>query len=266
MIFLNFIWKFLNSRIFPYILIGILSLFYLRGCNNIAKERIESDRRLGNYLALKDSVRIITSEKNTLLVEKSAFEKTQAELKRENRDLYNELQFERSKPPKVIIRTVIKYRDTIIVAPSNVFNINDSTGKLIFDYNPELPGANAFRLIGGVPYSLDCSDTLNPVVFGEYKLDITQKIDIKTGLFRDPKSKRTFIRLYTEYPNLSFEDIQAIDITDSDSKEALKANRKEFGLGLNVGYGMAFSKDGYSTGPYIGLGLNYSPKFLQFGK
>jgi len=29
---------------------------------------------------------------------------------------------------------------------------------------------------------------------------------------------------------------------------------------------MVLSPSGYSTGPTIGVGLNYSPKFLQFGK
>lgn len=261
---LNNIWKVINSRIFPYIVVIILAVLYLRGCGNLERERIESDRRLGNYLALQDTIRIISKKNEGILVEKSALEKTKKELKKENSELYTELQFEKNKPPKVIIRTVISYRDTtIIIKSSDNFNTEDSTGTLEFDYSPEFPGNNSFSLTGEVGYKLNLIDTLKPIKFGDYKLDIAQTIDIRTGLYRDPEDKRTYIRLFTDYPNLTIDDIQAIDVTDAESRKALRAARKEFGIGFSVGYG--FGSNG-SAGPYIGVGLNYTPRFLQFGK
>jgi len=244
---------------FSYILVILLAVLYLRGCGALERAEIESDKRLGNYLALQDTVRIISEKNKGILFEKSALEKTGKELKEENSDLYNELAFEKNKPPKVVIRTVISYRDTGIVAETdNEFNLEDSSGFLSFNYNPELPGDNAFSLSGGVDYNMNMADSINPISFGEYKLNISQTIDIRTGLYRDPEDKRTYIRLFTDYPNLVLKDVYAIDITDAESKKALRAARKEFGIGFSVGYGL--------QGPYIGIGLNYSPKFLQFGK
>lgn len=253
------IWNVINSRVFSYVLIIVLAVLYLRGCGALERAEIESDRQLGNYLALQDTIRIISNDKKGILFEKSVLVKTQAELKEENADLVDELAFEKGKPPKVIIRTVITYRDTgIIVNSGNTFNSEQSSGILLFNYKPELPGRNEFDLKGEVDYALDVTDSINPVSFGQYNLDISQTIDIRTGLYRNPEDKRTYIRLFTDYPNLVLTDMQAIDITDAESKKALRAARKEFGIGFSVGYGTA--------GPYIGIGLNYSPKFLQFGK
>jgi hypothetical protein len=74
-------------------------------------------------------------------------------------------------------------------------------------------------------------------------------------------------RVTTDYPNLTFSDINSFEITDNpETRKALKAARKEFGLGVQLGYGISGSSTGLSPGIYVGVGLHYSPKFLQFGK
>ena len=52
------------------------------------------------------------------------------------------------------------------------------------------------------------------------------------------------------------------------NKKVLRQLRKPFSLGLNFGYGAVVDvKSGnISTGPYFGIGITYSPKFLQWGK
>jgi hypothetical protein len=37
-------------------------------------------------------------------------------------------------------------------------------------------------------------------------------------------------------------------------------NRKTLGIGLQLGVGLS----GNGIGPYVGIGLNYTPKFLQW--
>ena len=102
---------------------------------------------------------------------------------------------------------------------------------------------------------------------GQVNLSIEQRIDLVTGLYRDPKTNRLYVRASTSFPGITFNDIQALDMVDDPgTRKALKAARKQFALVFNVGYGMVLSPNGYSTGPTIGVGLNYSPKFLQFGK
>ena len=53
---------------------------------------------------------------------------------------------------------------------------------------------------------------------------------------------------------------------DPISKKATAALRKEFGIGVHVGYGVVFQNNGYHNGLNISVGLNYTPKWLQFGK
>jgi len=98
-------------------------------------------------------------------------------------------------------------------------------------------------------------------------MTVEQKIDLVAGLYRDPKTGRLFVRASTSFPGISFNDIQALDMVDDPgTRKALRGARKPFGIGVGVGYGMSLATDGYQAGPIIGVGLYYSPKFLQFGK
>ena len=83
-----------------------------------------------------------------------------------------------------------------------------------------------------------------------------------------PFSANSFKRSkVTSLLGISFNDIQALDMVDDPgTRKALRGARKPFGIGLNVGYGMVLTTDGYQAGPIIGIGLSYSPKILQFGK
>ena len=130
------------------------------------------------------------------------------------------------------------------------------------------------KIAGKVPYDLrlskdprDTTKYIASVIPGGTSLTIEQNIDIVTALYQDPKSKRIMTRVSTTYPNLTFSDVNSFDITDNpETRKALKAARKEFGLGVNLGYGLLGSSTSLTTGFYIGVGVHYSPKFLQFGK
>ena len=69
-----------------------------------------------------------------------------------------------------------------------------------------------------------------------------------------------FVHLKTDYPGVTFNDAQGILVqNDKQLKKFSYSQRKQFGLGIQVGVG-------YSDRirPYIGIGLHYSPKFLQW--
>jgi hypothetical protein len=64
---------------------------------------------------------------------------------------------------------------------------------------------------------------------------------------------------------MNFSDINSFDITDNpETRKALKSARKEFGFGFTLGYG--FVPGAARPGLMVGVGLHYTPKFLQFGK
>jgi hypothetical protein len=261
----------ISGRNLSLLAVVVLALLLLRQCGISDDAKKEAERSLHNLLAEQDSVRTIKSKLGNVLVEKSAFQLKYSELSSDQKELIAQLELEKNKRPGVVIETQVVYKDTSIVVPVNT-QIKDGVSYLSFIYNPSLPGSNKLSVGGKLPYTIK-SDTLpdgsfsSDVVPGQVNLSIEQRIDLVTGLYRDPKTNRLYVRASTSFPGITFNDIQALDMVDDPgTRKALKGARKPFALGFNVGYGMVLSPNGYSTGPTIGVGLNYSPKFLQFGK
>lgn len=103
-------------------------------------------------------------------------------------------------------------------------------------------------------------------------INLKQGISLHTSLIKDTKTDRIMINVKSDYPGLTFNNIVGADIMeDPVSRKVAKGFRKEFGVGLNLGYGFFLLPDGnkgyvIKRGPEISLGLNWTPKFLQFGK
>jgi len=263
------------ASLFFFILLLILSLFLIRQyeLTEVAEQR--AARNHNNYLAQKDSVRSLNSSFGSVLAEKSALKLQYDELSHDNKDLIKRLELARNKKPSVVIQTEIVYRDTGISAPtSTVFR--DSTRILLFKHEPKLPNKNFLSLTGQIPYLIVTDSTLNPD--GSYKLNFRlvsqpvslnfeQKIDLVTGLYTDPATGRVYVRATTDFPGISFSEMQALEmIDDTATRQALKKARKKFGIGLNFGWTLAAGRTGYMMGPGVTVGLTYTPTFLQFGK
>lgn len=267
----------LSNRFFLIGVIVVLVMLSLKQCGDAEHAKAEALREHNNYLASIDSVRVIKNEMGELIVEKSAYQLKVSELSKDQKELIERLDLNtngRGTTPKTVIQTVSEYKETIRNIASEVVKDENGAEAITFLHEPTLPGKNKLKISGKVPY--DLSVLRNPSDSTKYiasvkplgtDLTIEQNIDIVTGLYQDPKSKRIMTRVSTTYPNLTFSDVNSFDITDNpETRKALKAARKEFGLGVNVGYGLIGNSNSMSTGFYIGLGLHYSPKFLQFGK
>jgi hypothetical protein len=103
------------------------------------------------------------------------------------------------------------------------------------------------------------------------KINFSQGMVVQTGLYKD-KNGKVMIYAKSNYPGLEFTNLVGADIMqDPVSRKVARSFRKEFGIGLHLGYGVAMVKSDVSnefimkTGPVISVGLNWSPKFLQFG-
>lgn len=260
----------LNNKITPIVAVVIMAFLLFRQCGISRDAKREAERNMNNLLAQQDSVRNVESKLGNVLAEKSAFQLKYNELSEEQELLIKQLELAKNKKPGVVIETQVVYRDTTIIVPvENEIGID--TSYLGFTYNPTLPGTNRLLVSGRLPYTmvdtvLDGQELtlINP---GSVNMTVEQKIDLITGLYRDPKTDRLFVRASTSFPGISFNDIQALDMVDDPgTRKALRGARKPFGIGFNVGYGMSLTTNGYQAGPVIGVGLYYSPKFLQFGK
>jgi len=246
----------------------------------LQKAKVDSQRQLNNYLASHDSINVISSENETLLAQKSSMDLFYSELIQENIDLLRRLDLEKKKKAKVIIQTEIEYRDTSIYIPVTS-SFENNKPSFNFKYNPTLKGKNKMFISGVLPYSISydtCevksdSNRVNwkiqpSITPGVVHLEIEQKIDLVTGLFRDPQTKRLYVRASTDFPGITFNELNSINLLDDEeSRKALRNSRKSFGIGMSVGFGFTAGSNGYIVrGPNLGVGLTYTPKFLQFGK
>jgi hypothetical protein len=109
-----------------------------------------------------------------------------------------------------------------------------------------------------LPYTLNDS-----LIFGSANIGLKQNIWLDATLSQDVKTKEVFIKLTSDYPGTTFNSTQGIMINKKSSafKSLQMENRKPFGLGLNMGVGIT----GQGTfGPYIGVGVSWNPKLLQW--
>jgi hypothetical protein len=266
----------LSSRFSMLAVIVVLILLFLKQCGETSRMEAEAKREHNNYLASLDSVRTIKNENGHLIQEKSAYELKASELSKSQKDLIYQLGLKssgRGNTPNSVINIVTEIRDSVKIASTIVKDPNGDES-INFLHNPLMPGNNRLKITGKTPYTisihvdpLDSTKYIATILPGLTALNLEQNIDITTGIYRDPKTKRMMTRVTTTYPGLTFNDINSFDITDNaDTRKALKSARKEFGLGVQLGYGISGSSTGLTPGFYIGFGVHYSPRFLQFGK
>jgi len=272
MIKISKILEILSSKLTLFIVIAGLIFLLFRQCDVSAEAKDEADRNYRNYIAQNDSIKSIKSEMGSTISEKAALELKYKELSKEQKKIIAELELVKGKKPKTVIEYKYVYIDSIVEIP--VFMNPDTS--LSFVHNPDLPGDNDLKIDVKIPYTLELDSTLDestnkfnfkPLLFADKaQLNISQKVSLTTGLYRNPKDGMLYVRISTKYPNITFNDIKALDIVDTETRKALRDERKSFGIGFNAGYGLLFSENGYSSGPMIGVGIYYSPKWLQFGK
>ena len=255
-----------------YILGVILLLLLIRQCNATADAEKDAKRQYNNLLASQDSVRFISNKFGNAVYEKSTFELKMSELSKENKELIGKLDLDKKRTPEVVIQTITKYIEIFKEVPTKVNEDSLGNKSISFLHNPKLPGSNSLKIQGNTPIEIHLdkdpghpNDYRPRISAGSTEIKIEQSISIVTGLYRDPKTKRLMTRVSTDYPGITFTDINSFQIQDTpENRKALMSERKRLGIGLSAGFGYVVGKGGFSPGAFIGLGLNFSPKVLQF--
>ena len=88
---LESMYKIVSNRLVLIGIIIILIFLSIRQCERANGAEADSKRQHNNYLAMKDSVRVIKKEKDLLVVEKSAMEMKVSELTDEQKDLIKKI-------------------------------------------------------------------------------------------------------------------------------------------------------------------------------
>jgi len=285
------IWKFLinpkNTRMLLLASVVIFGLLFFRQCNTIQSlkddvktEQAETQRIKNNYDASQDSVKMYRTENGSMKGEISGYVLTVDELNGKYASLFSDYTKEKNKPPKVLIKYVVEIKEVIKEVP--VYVTEDSLGNKLFYFNDSIDykEGNKRWLSGKIPFKLnyyslpdstlqksDSLDYYGKVFPGLGSFTLQQNISLTTGLSIDKETKKPIIWVTTKYPGVTFPSITGAQIMDDPiSKKAARKFRKEFGIGFTVGYGLVLQNNAYHNGVMIGVGVNYTPRWLQFGK
>lgn len=267
-----------NTRMLLLGAMVVFLLLFLRQCNATKAAKAEAElqkqetiRISNNYDAAMDTITQGKLDKDTWRAEKSGYELTLDELKGKYADLLGDFKIEKNKPPIVIIKTEYIIKEVIVEVP--VFVEIDAFGNTSLTFNDSTRhNANNYRYLSGkIPYKIvmDPVDSTYKVVPGFGTFDLTLGMNLNLGLFQDKKTRKISIVADTDYPGVTFTTLEGASIMDDPkNKKIIRSMRKTWGLGVNVGYGLLVNTGSglISTGPYLGIGLSYTPKFLQWGK
>jgi hypothetical protein len=278
-----------NKSIRNLIGIAILVAIILMQCgqnrglkNDLQAQKDESQRIQNNYEALHDTIRQGKINDTTLLAEKLALKLTVDELKKGYSDMLVGFEQFRKQNPKVIERFTVTNHETI--REVLVYAKMDSLGNGAFSFvdTAKFADGNYRNLKGFIPYSSklynksDSSEisfnrlgVYNKVAPGFGTFTLEQGIKLKVGLFEDKKTHKVSIAATTSYPGITFTQLEGADIMSDDiSRKAARNFRKTWGIGLSLGYGAGVNLKTSQVffGPQMGIGITYTPKFLQWGK
>lgn len=279
---LNNILKFItdpkNTRM---ILLGgivILILLQARQCNQtkywkqqIEIQKQETKRIANNYEAAMDTIKTYKVDGDTWRSEKLGYELTLEELKGKYSTLLGDFKIEKNKPPKTIVRTEFLIKDSIHNVP--ILVEIDSLGRRFMAFSDSVhhDSANYRFLNGRIPYEItfDPIDSVYKLKPSYGQFDLTIGMNLNLGIFQDKKTRKIMIKADTDYPGVKFTMLEGASIMDNPAnRKTLRTMRKTWGVGINLGYGFLVNPSSgiINTGPYFGLGVSYSPKFLQWGR
>ncbi len=265
-----------NRQLILFVVILIASVLFLKECQKVSKlkteienGKIDNARIERNRLAETDSLKIEYDKKNKLYTtSKAAFELTKEELETKYKDLFDSktLNSLKDKNEKVISVT----KENVIIkehiVTNNVF-VKDSIlgGQFSFNSDTSFSLGNSRKVSGILNYKKDS----NIISSRNVILDISQQMEIYTGLNRNKKSGQVKIWAKTKYPGITFSVLEGASIEDDKlTKETIASFRKPWSLGASFGVGILYNtkQQNITPGIFMGIGVNYSPKKLQFGK
>lgn len=239
-------------RILPTVGLVLLVLLFLRQCEQTRKAEWEATRISNNWKASQDTIRNYKDKDGNSAAEIRALTLTLDEAKKE-------LDFEKGKPPVTVIKYETQIIERIVHVP--VFVIDTTIGNFssaAVIASEASWGKSSRKIKTTVPYSV--AD--GKATFGDATIDLEQNIFLTASILRDKKTKEVFVNLTTDYPNTRFNSAQGIMIDQSSFgfRDLQLQSRKSLGLGLQIGVGLTEN----GVAPQLGIGLNYTPRFLQW--
>ena len=259
------IWNFLTSKRDLLYIIGIIliSSLLITQCNKNSKLDNEINRLENNIYAIKDTLTCYKDENNRIIGEKHAYQLTEKEL----RDSVDLLKI-KNREYLAYINTNIGIRDTIkiptyIERPNEIDTIYYADKGFIKFNRTDNFDKSSRNLSVSIPYTY--KDILET---GYADVDMYHNIFVESMLERDVNTGETYIRLISDYPDLTFNSGMGVVVSNSTSYE--KSIRKTKGIGIGIGPSLGLNYDILNkkivptVGFNITIGFTYTPKWTQW--
>ena len=248
----------LNRDNLTFIGLVIVVILLLGQCSSNASLREEINRleeevtvTENNLVASQDTVEIIRKKNGTMLAEISAFQLTNDQLIKTNKQLATDYAKaldlnKKLKGVNTLLRAEIADKDSIIfnstLNADSTFAFADSV-----DYGD---GNYRYIWVNGKLVDTQVSGTI----------DIEQKIRLWAAI--EEKDGLKSLKLSTKYP---FDDIdlQGISLINDELNVYRKKSRWNINFGVGLGI-VPSGQTGLAVMPTVGVMLGYSPKWLQF--
>lgn len=278
-----------NRRVITLLGVVILVAIILMQCSQnrglnaqIEQQKSEFQRQQNNNEVNNSPLIQSKINDSTLRAERLAFKLTVDELKKSHSDLL--IGFESFKKQNAIALEKIGLHNTETIREVPVYVKIDSLGnnELVFNDTANFKDGNYRKLNGILPYSslffnkkdstqadINKLGLYSKIKPGPANFTLEQGINLKVGLFEDSKTHKVSIAATTSYPGVTFTKLEGADImSDPNSRKATRALRKTWGIGFTLGYGgtVDLKTSKMAFGPQVGVGLHYTPKWLQWGK
>ena len=259
-----------NKTTLTFVAGALFVLFFLRQCNQIetlkqdvkfAKE--DADRNLNNYLASQDSVQVLRDDNGEKLVQIRSFEFDLSQMQDEQSKLTKKYQKaldlnENLEEVNSLISADLEIKDSLLADP-NVTQIDSTTATVEFDSKKDYGNGNSRTLFGTSTLKYD---------FGQFrvldsKFELTQTLSLMAAI-ENGEDGADRLKLSTSYPGIEINNIENINLVNTRLNRKVQ-KKAGWSIGIGVGYGINLNNNQViSTGPSIGLGVYWSPKFLRF--
>lgn len=246
---------------------ALVVLIFLGQCNRISNLSVELDnvenvanRNFENYLAARDTIQNERNQRNELLSSIRSYEFEVSSLQKDNNKLLAKYKDALSLNKKYIeinnlISAELEVKDSIIA--SGIVSTNGDTLSVSVSDQKEWDKYN-WRSFNGQIDLLKIDTTYNLL---SSNFNLNQGISLKMAIVEE--SGTSFLRVSSPYPNLSFTNIENINLVN-DKLNAPAMKKGGWSIGLGIGYGLNIQGSTTGFGPTIGVGLYYSPKWLRF--
>ena len=239
----------------------VLIMMNLQQCyssNDLKKQHKKEVTRLkNNQLALQDTIVNYKDENGMMKASIRGYELNLDELA-------EDLEFEKSKPPKTVVeyRTIVQ--EKIVEVPTTIVETVTIVDGVEYDssivINADTTFESSSRSVSvTTPFKVDS----NGVYFASSTIDLEQNIWLKASVLQNRKTREVWVDLETDYPGITFNDAKGVLVMEDENLRKFRMqNRKNLGFGVRVG--AFYDPFNNRSVPGVGVGLNLSPRWLQF--